>query len=80
MRCLLGLSVWVAVSVGVCRAEVTPATLFSDPAVLLSGARVPIWGTAFAAEKVTVSVAEVHASVVTGADGAPSKAKGWWAV
>ena len=36
-------------------AEVKPSTLFSDHMVLQSGMSVPIWGTAVAGEKVTVS-------------------------
>ena len=37
-------------------AEVKPSTLFSDHMVLQSGMVVPVWGTADAGEKVTVSI------------------------
>ena len=50
-------------------AEVKPATLFSDHSVLQSGMAVPVWGTADAGEKVTVSIAGEKASAVAGADG-----------
>jgi sialate O-acetylesterase len=51
------------------RAEVNPAALFSDHAVLLSGASVPVWGTADPGEKVTVTLAGQTRSATTGADG-----------
>lgn len=50
-------------------AEVKPATLFSDHAVLQSGMVVPVWGIAAAGESVTVKVDGVTASSVAGADG-----------
>ncbi|GGG64871.1 sialate O-acetylesterase [Edaphobacter dinghuensis] len=50
-------------------AEVKPASLFSDHAVLQSGMSVPVWGTADPGEKVTVTLHGVSASTTTGADG-----------
>jgi len=50
-------------------AEVKPASLFSDHAVLQSGMSVPVWGTAAAGEKVTVAINGVSASATAGADG-----------
>jgi sialate O-acetylesterase len=50
-------------------AEVKPASLFSDHAVLQSGMAVPVWGTADPGEKVTVTLHGVSASTTTGADG-----------
>lgn len=50
-------------------AEVKPAALFSDHAVLQSGMTVPVWGSGAAGEKVTVTINGVSASATTGADG-----------
>ena len=50
-------------------AEVKPANLFTDHAVLLSGAVVPVWGTADVGESVAVTVDGVSASGKAGADG-----------
>jgi sialate O-acetylesterase len=51
------------------RAEVNPSTLFTDHAVLQSGMAVPVWGTADAGEKVTVTLGGQTKSAVAGADG-----------
>ena len=51
------------------RADVKPAPLFSDHAVLQSGRPVPIWGTAAAGEKVTVTLNGQTQTATTGADG-----------
>lgn len=50
-------------------AEVKPASIFSDHAVLQAGMAVPVWGTAAAGEKVTVSINGSSASAIAGADG-----------
>jgi sialate O-acetylesterase len=50
-------------------AEVKPSTLFGDHMVLQSGMSVPVWGTADAGEKVTVTLNGQTKSAVTGADG-----------
>lgn len=51
------------------QANVTPAALFSDHAVLLAGAQVPVWGTARPGEKVVVSVVGKTAETITRPDG-----------
>src|SRR5665811_1631291 len=57
------------VSAGAARAEVKPAPLFSDHVVLQSGMPVPVWGTAGAGEKVTVTLNGQTQTATTGADG-----------
>lgn len=47
------------------RADVVPASLFCDHAVLQQGMPVPVWGTADEGEKVTVTLAGQTASTVT---------------
>ena len=56
-------------SAGVLRAEVRPAPLFSDHMVLQSGMPAPVWGTAGAGERVTVSFNGQKQSATAGADG-----------
>lgn len=51
------------------RADVTPATVFSDHGVLQQGRTVPIWGTADPEEMVTVQFAGQSQSVTAAADG-----------
>src|ERR1700748_2243218 len=65
----LSLFLSCAMMCAVARAEVKPASLFSDHAVLQSGMSVPVWGMASAGEKVTVSVDGVSASATAGGDG-----------
>jgi len=50
-------------------ADVTLPPLFSDHAVLLKAADVPVWGRARPGEKITVAVAGASAGTVAGADG-----------
>jgi sialate O-acetylesterase len=50
-------------------ADVTPATLFQDHAVLQRDKPVPVWGTADAGEKVAVTFAGQTKSTVAGQDG-----------
>ena len=50
-------------------ADVKPAPLFSDHVVLQSGMPVPVWGTASAGERVTVTLNGQKPSATTGADG-----------
>jgi sialate O-acetylesterase len=57
------------VSASAARADVKPAPLFSDHVVLQSGMPVPIWGTASAGEKVTVTLNGQKQSATSGADG-----------
>jgi sialate O-acetylesterase len=54
---------------GAAQAEVKPSTLFSDHMVLQSGMAVPVWGTADAGEKVTVTLNGQTKSATAGADG-----------
>jgi len=56
-------------SAGRGRAEVKPAPFFSDHVVLQTGMPVPIWGTAAAGEKVTVTLNGQAQTATTGADG-----------
>lgn len=51
------------------RAAPKPSPLFSDHAVLQRGAAVPVWGTAEAGEKITVSYRGVSASAVADSSG-----------
>ncbi len=51
------------------RAEVKPSNLFSDHAVLQSGMSVPIWGTADAGEKVSVTLNGQTKSATTDSSG-----------
>jgi sialate O-acetylesterase len=51
------------------RAEVALPAIFSDHMVLQRDARVPVWGTASAGEKVTVEFAGQKQSATAGADG-----------
>lgn len=50
-------------------AEVKPASLFSDHAVLQSGMSVPVWGTADPGERVKVTLHGVSAEATAGANG-----------
>jgi len=56
-------------STSAAHADVKPAPLFSDHMVLQSGMPVPIWGTASAGEKVTVTLNGQQQSATAGADG-----------
>ncbi len=56
-RCLKPLLALVFLGAAVLRADVTPASLFTDNAVLQSGMAVPVWGTATPGERVEVSYA-----------------------
>lgn len=51
------------------RAEVRPAAVFTDGAVLQAHRPVPVWGKADAGERVTVSYGDVSASTVAAKDG-----------
>lgn len=61
---VVGLGCWVGAF-----AEVKPCALFSDHAVLQSGMPVPVWGTADAGEKVTVTLGKQKQSTIAGSDG-----------
>jgi sialate O-acetylesterase len=63
------LVVFVAFAVHAANAQVKASALFSDHAVLLSGAAVPVWGTASVGEKVTVTIDGKSATAVTDAAG-----------
>jgi len=69
MRRLLAVVGFCVLTGSFSAAEVKPASLFSDHAVLQSGMAVPVWGTANPGEKVTVTLHGVSASTTTGADG-----------
>lgn len=58
-----------ALALGVARADVTPAALFTDHAVLQRDKPVPVWGRADAGEKVTVTFAGQSRSATAGRDG-----------
>jgi sialate O-acetylesterase len=51
------------------KADIRPAPLFCDGAVLQRGEPVPVWGAAAPGEKVTVEFSGQSASAVAGADG-----------
>ena len=69
-RFVLGGSAAVALlAPAIARADVRPANLFGDHMVLQQTSIAPVWGTARAGEKVTVSIAGRTAQTVTGADG-----------
>lgn len=61
---LRSLVIGLAVAASVTRADVVPAPLFCDHAVLQQGVPIPVWGTADAGEKVTVTLAGATASAV----------------
>ncbi len=67
-RMLLVVGICLSMSVG-SFAEVKPASLFSDHAVLQSGMSVPVWGSADPGEKVTVMLHGASAWATTEADG-----------
>ena len=71
--CLLALLLSMSVFAAPAVADVKPARLFSDHAVLQQGVAVPVWGTADAGERVTVSLGDQKHS--TTADD-----KGHWVV
>ncbi|MBC7783779.1 MAG: sialate O-acetylesterase [Burkholderiales bacterium] len=64
-----GLVAGLGIGAGVAAADVTPASLFTDHMVLQRGMATPVWGTAAAGEKVTVSVAGKTESTIAGGDG-----------
>jgi len=66
MRRLLAVIGFCVLTGSFSAAEVKPASLFSDHAVLQSGMAVPVWGTADPGEKVTVTLHGVSASTTTG--------------
>ncbi len=59
----------LVLSAGGLRADVTPASLFSDHAVLQQGMAVPVWGKAAPGEDVTVRISSQSQTAKTGADG-----------
>ena len=56
-------------SAGWVQAEVKMSPLFGDHMVLQQGMNLPVWGTADAGEKVTVTVGTTTGTATTGADG-----------
>ena len=69
---LCSLLVALFAGVSLARADVAPASLFCDHAVLQQGMPIPVWGTADDGEKVTVELAGQTASTVA--------RKGKWSV
>lgn len=67
MKLLAALSAVLAA--GVARADVKPASVFTDHMVLQQGAAVPVWGTADAGETVTVTLGSQKQTATAGADG-----------
>jgi sialate O-acetylesterase len=65
ISCYFGLLFFAASAM----ADVMPALLFTDHAVLQRGKPVPVWGTAAAGEKVSVSFGGFNASTTAAADG-----------
>ncbi|HLP08413.1 MAG TPA: hypothetical protein VK178_09615, partial [Opitutaceae bacterium] len=61
---LRSLVLGLAAAAGVARADVVPAPLFCDHAVLQQGKPIPVWGTADEGEKVTVTLAGQTATTV----------------
>jgi sialate O-acetylesterase len=59
----------LVLSAGGLRADVTPASLFSDHAVLQQGMSVPVWGRAAAGEDVTVTIGSQKQTAKADADG-----------
>ena len=55
--------------IGTLTADVKMSALFGDHMVLQQGITLPVWGTAVAGEKVTVTVASESGSATAGADG-----------
>lgn len=68
VRLVSSLAIAIAVSPALF-ADVTPATLFQDHAVLQRDKPVPVWGTADSGEQVTVTFAGQSKSAVAGQDG-----------
>jgi sialate O-acetylesterase len=65
-----GLAGWVvALAAAVARADVSPAPLFTDGAVLQREKPLPVWGTAEVGEKVSVAFAGQTQRTTTGSDG-----------
>lgn len=54
----------LAAAAGIARADVVPASLFCDHAVLQQGMPIPVWGTADEGEQVTVSLAGRTATAI----------------
>src|SRR3954466_4932570 len=54
---------------GVGRANVKPAGLFADHMVLQSDAKVPVWGTADAGDKITISLGKQKVETSANPDG-----------
>jgi sialate O-acetylesterase len=54
---------------GAMHADVTPASLFTDHAVLQRDKRVPVWGTADVGEKITVTFGDQTREATAGYDG-----------
>ena len=66
---LVSLAVVIAGGLTSLQAAVTLASPFTDHAVLQRGIEIPVWGSAAAGEKVTVTFDGQNNSVTTGADG-----------
>lgn len=58
------LLIGLAAAAGIARADVAPASLFCDHAVLQQGVPIPVWGTAANGEEVTVTLAGQTVSTV----------------
>ena len=67
MRAALALVLLAAMSDA--RANVTPASLFCEHAVLQQGVPVPVWGTAAPGEAVTVAYLDLHRETGGDAEG-----------
>jgi sialate O-acetylesterase len=68
-RNLLGLTLAVGLLAPFLHADVKVPALFSDHAVLLKSAHVPVWGKADTGEKVTVTLDKNQVSTTAGQDG-----------
>jgi len=66
IACLLG---WCCLAASRATADVEPASLFSDGMVLQCDAKAPVWGTADAGEKVTVTLGTHRTEATAGQHG-----------
>jgi sialate O-acetylesterase len=69
MTRMVGVVVFLAAATCLGRAEVKMPAIFGDHMVLQQEATLPVWGTADAGEKVTVTVGKESGSATAGADG-----------
>jgi len=69
MKTCFALVAAIAFAASAARADVKPASIFTDHLVLQQGKQTAIWGTADAGEKVTVTLGKQTQTAAAGADG-----------